>query len=249
MKKNIFILGLIIAFIIFIYLFIQKKESSNKILVIGTNAEYSPFTFVKDDKIVGFDIDIITDVCKHLNKKFIIKDMPFDVLIPEIQRGSINIIAAGMTPTTERENEVLFSQCYFTSDPLVIITPKDRPLTNIEQLKNKNVIVNDGYTADLYLSKFNDINIIRLPNPATAFLALQSGRADAYVTAKSTVSSYFKQNDSNKYEITKIENTEERYALAISKRNANLVPEINNVINTMIQDGTVEKLKEKWGLN
>ncbi|MCF7800070.1 ABC transporter substrate-binding protein [Candidatus Babeliales bacterium] len=250
MKKIFIILSLIVACIFFLYFFIQKKESTPKnILIVGTNAEYSPFTFVKNNTIVGFDIDIITQVCNLLDKKFITKDMPFDILIPEIQRGSIDIIAAGMTPTKQRENEVLFSKCYFTGDPLVIITPKNKSLINIEQLKNKNVIVNDGYTADLYLSKFNNINIIRLPNPATAFLALQSGRADAYVTAKSTVSSYFSQNDSKKYEITEMKNTEEKYALAISRRNADLVPEINNIINSMIQDGTIEKLKEKWGLN
>ena len=67
-------------------------------VIVGTNSEFPPFSFREGDDIIGFDIDVIQEVLKRLNKEIIYKDMPFDALIPEIQVGNIHIIAAGHDP-------------------------------------------------------------------------------------------------------------------------------------------------------
>ena len=243
------ILAISITILFFVYYISNKKniitESTN--LIVGTNAEYQPFTFIKNNKISGFDISLIKKICKKLNKKIELRDLPFDILIPEIQRNSIDIIAAGITPTKERENILCFSKCYFTGDPLVIVSNKNTQLKTIDELIDKNVIVNDGYTADFYISSLQGPRIIRLSNPASAFLALESGKAQAYVAAKSTVTPYLKQYDKS-FILNIIPNTEEKYALAISNKNKALIPQINSYIDQMEKDGTLNKLKEKWGL-
>jgi len=253
MKKGlILIVGLAILGL-FTWFMTQRRTSISKkriedTIIVGTNAEFAPFTFVKNDIVVGFDIDVITEVAKRLGKKIEIKDMPFDILIPEIQRGSIHVIAAGLTPTPKKEKVVRFSTCYFSDDPLTIISLKSNPLRTIEELTDKDVIVNDGYTADFYMSEIKGPNLKRLPTPATAFQALQSGRADAFVTALSTTSPYFRQYGSNQFEITPIKDTEERYAIAVAPSYADLVPLINNVLDAMMKDGTIDQLKKRWEL-
>ena len=81
-----------------------------------------------------------------------------------------------------------------------------------------------------------------------AFLALDADRADAYVAARSTVSPFFKDNEEQKFVTTPIAGTEERYAFAISPKSPELLPLINKVIETIKQDGTLQKLKSKWGI-
>jgi len=248
MKKKVLIFFMLITPIIFWYFTAQKKGNSVDIIVVGTNAEYPPFTFIKNDAIVGFDIDLISEVGKRLGKKVEFRDMPFDVLIPEMQRGSIHIIAAGMTPTPEREKEVMFSQCYFTNDPLVIVAKAHKHITSVEQLNGKDVIVNDGYTADFYMSSLKGPILKRLPTPSVAFLALEADRADAYVVAKSTISPFFKNKEEQKFITTPISGTEERYAFAISPKASMLLPLINKNIEDIKQDGTLKILKDKWGI-
>jgi len=255
MKKIIIIFICLIGFFaVFQYfLRVQRRSLDDKtlagdVVVVGTNAEYSPFSFIEKDTIVGFDIDLIKEICKRLNKKVEIKDMPFDVLIPEMQRGSVQIIAAGMTPTPDRAKEVLFTRCYFTGDPLVIVAPVSNSLTTIDQLKNKKVVVNEGYTADYYMSDIKGPELIRLPTPAAAFLALQVKRAAAYVAARSTVSSFFNQYGTENFTTTPIPNTEEKYALVVSPHSSIGVAELNKLIDAIKDDGTLDKLKKKWGL-
>jgi polar amino acid transport system substrate-binding protein len=249
MNKKILIFFTLVAAVT-IWCFVSKKKGAVvDVVVVGTNAEYPPFTFIKDDKIVGFDIDLICEVGKRLGKKIEFKNMPFDVLVPEMQRGSIHVIAAGMTPKPEREKEVMFTQCYFTDDPLVIVAKANKNITTIEQLNEKTVIVNDGYTADYYMSALKGPNLIRLPNPSSAFLALNSERADAYVTARSTVSWFLKGDEKQNFTMTPIPGTEERYAFAVSKQSSTqLLPLINKIIEDKKNDGTLRKIKNKWGI-
>jgi polar amino acid transport system substrate-binding protein len=249
MNKKILVFIMLVASIMVWYFVAQKKGAWVDVIVVGTNAEYPPFTFIKNDKIVGFDIDLILEVGKRLGKKIEFKDMPFDVLIPEMQRGSIHVIAAGMTPKPAREKEVMFTQCYFTDDPLVIVAKANKNITTIEQLNQKTVIVNDGYTADYYMSSLKGPILIRLPNPASAFLALNSERADAYVTARSTVSWFLKGDEKQNFTTTPIPGTEERYAFVVSpKAPTRLLPLINKIIEDIKQDGTLRKIKDKWGI-
>ena len=219
-------------------------------IVVGTNAEFQPFSFKEGDTITGFDIDVITHVLKRLNKKMILKDMPFDALVPEIQLGNIHIIAAGITPTQERAQRALFTQPHLTGNPLVIISLKDKALTSVEDLTGKTVVVNEGYVADSYMSDQPAVTLLRLSSAAVSdgMLALESGRADAFVTAIHPMKPYFNKYDSNSFSVTPIPATEESSAFAISKHYPELRHYIQVTLDRMEEDGTLNTLKTQWGL-
>ena len=48
-------------------------------------------------------------------------DMAFDSLIPALQSGTIDFIAAGMSVTEERKKNVSFSDDYFESEQVIIV--------------------------------------------------------------------------------------------------------------------------------
>src|SRR5689334_7225030 len=76
----------------------QRDKRQDNTLLVGVNAEFPPFTFIKDGIIVGFDIDLIRAISDQLHLQLILKDMSFDALLPELQLGHIHLIAAGLTP-------------------------------------------------------------------------------------------------------------------------------------------------------
>ena len=220
-------------------------------LIVGTNAEYPPFTF-KDHNgsIVGFDIDIVNEVAKRLNKNIILEDMPFSMLLPKLQSGSLQIIAAGVSPSAEREKQVFLTRPYLTHDPLIIITRADHaPLKSVADLTGREVIVNDGFTADLYLSEFKGPIIKRLPTVGEAFLTLISQRADAFVSARTAVEPFFAQADRSKFNIAQIPEIYDSYVLLISRQYPDLLADVQHALDTMEQDGTIATIKQKWNLS
>jgi len=220
-------------------------------IIVGTNTEYPPFSFKDHDgAIVGFDIDIIKEVGKRLGRTIILQDMSFTILLPKLQSGSLQIVAAGASPSEERASQVFFTKPYLMNDPLVIITRADhKPLTSIADLTGQEVIVNDGFTADLYLSEFKGPIIKRLPAVADAFLTLISQRADAFVSARTSIEPFFEHADRSKFRITEIPAITDSYVLLISRKFPELLTDVQQALDAMEQDGTIATIKQKWNLS
>ena len=252
MKKFSIVMACILIVLLSGYLWRRgvRNHDASDVLVVGTNAEYPPFSFIENDRIVGFDIDIVQEIVRRLGKSIRIQDMPFDLLLPKLQLGDIHLVAAGMTMTPERALRVNFTKPYLAHDPLLIITLASRmPLEQIKDLEGKIVVVNEGYTADVYLSQFNQIMLRRLASPTEAFLALQSGRADAFVAAQSSVQAFFAHHGKDNFRIDPLEAVHDDYALVVSKKYPMLLAQIEEVLGEMQDDGTLQRLKKTWNIN
>ncbi|MDR3646824.1 MAG: ABC transporter substrate-binding protein [Candidatus Babeliales bacterium] len=252
MKKIIFKLlaATIFAAGVFIYFYKSKStlNENQNLLIVGTNASLPPFEYKIDGEIVGFEIDLMNAIGKQLQKEIVFKDMAFDSLLVETQSGRINMIAAAMTPTEQRSRLVFFTKPFLTNDPLVAITLAKESPKSLSDLKGKEVIVNDGYTAESFMAKQEDIILKRLSTPAESFLALLNGRGYAYVSARSAVQPYFDKYDEKKFNILTLD-TSDSYALAVSKSFPVLFEQIQTALNELEKNGTLEALKKKWHLS
>ncbi|MBA3721440.1 MAG: amino acid ABC transporter substrate-binding protein [Parachlamydiaceae bacterium] len=227
--------------------YIFAIKASDNTVIVGTNAEFPPFSYIENKELVGFDIDVAKEVATRLGKKIQFKDMPFDALIPEIILARVDFVAAGMSYTAERAKRVMFTKPYITKDPLVIFSTSKQKF-NLDDLNTKTVIVIEGFTADFFMSSKAGVNLIRLPTQADGFMAIKSGRADAFVTSKSTVDAFFELQDASHFQITILDGTGETCALVVPKNKSNLFVEIQKALDDMENDGMMAKLKAKWKL-
>ena len=231
--------------------FMGHTNSSNQKtdpLIVGIYAAFPPFTFVENEEFVGFEIDLAKEIGKRLYKEVEFKNMPFATLLPSLQLGSLHVVASGLTATPERAQVVLFSEPYVENNPLVILSLKSAPAKTLADLTHKPVLVNEGYTADLYMSNIPGPQLTRLKTVADAFLALKSGRASAFVTAKNTLKPFFDQYGSNEFYVSEIPHTDENTCMAVSPHYPELFKDIKATLATMKEDGSLEHLITKWGL-
>ena len=124
------------------------------------------------------------------------------------------------------------------------------PIRTKELLQNKIIVVNQGYSADNFVSDIDDVEVVRISSPliSTGLMTIDGNQADVYIASKSSLQPFLEKGNKN-YTITPIANTAESSAIAISKKYPQLYSQIQGAITEMIKDGTVEKLKEKWKLN
>ena len=74
----------------------SKKEESKvpDKLIVGTNAEFPPFEYMNDKKQPdGFDIAMIKEIGKRMDKKVEIQNMEFKSLIGAMESESINTVS------------------------------------------------------------------------------------------------------------------------------------------------------------
>ena len=91
----------------------SKMTQEAGVLRVGSETTFPPFEFTEGDKYVGFDVDLSEAIAKKLGLKMEFKSMGFDALIPAVQSGDIDMIAAGINATPEREKALDFSDVYF----------------------------------------------------------------------------------------------------------------------------------------
>ena len=98
-----------------------EDNDAAKVVKLGTNAAFPPFEYVEGKNIVGFDITMGQKIAKNAGLKLEVVDMAFDSLIPALQSGTIDFIAAGMSVNEERKKNVDFSETYFESEQVIIV--------------------------------------------------------------------------------------------------------------------------------
>lgn len=213
---------------------------------VGTSADLYPFEFRdKEGNMVGFDIDFIEAIAREAQVSFEIRDMPFDLLIPEMQVNNIDIIAASLTPTAKKAEQMHFTTSYLDADPYVIVSQAENPITTIEQFAHKIVAVAEGYTADSYVSCMKNVQALRLPTVADTVLAVENGRADALVTASNAVAQL---KGKRELVVTEIPGKFEDTALGISFSQPELYELVNKAVIKLKQNGFIAELKKKWGI-
>lgn len=254
MNIKTFFLILIALFFtsIFYKKYYVKSLKNPNILTVGTSADYPPYEFIdiKTSKIIGFDIDVIKAVANHLNKKIVIKDMPFTSLVFGLLAGEVDVIAAGMSPNSRRSKFVLFTDTYLTADYFVVVSKKDVFVPkSLADLKGKQVVVNTGYTAEAFMAKQEGVHLIRLKDIALGLVALQSGSADAFVCTNSVLKNILqKKNNVDQFAVLPLYGTGDDCSFAVKKDNTSLANQINEALAVMHQNGTLEQLKIKWNL-
>ncbi|MDX8336185.1 transporter substrate-binding domain-containing protein [Candidatus Cetobacterium colombiensis] len=237
--KGIFII--LLAIIIFSCGKKEEKITNNRVFVIGTNAEYPPFEYLENGKIVGLDAEIIETIFQKLGYKYNWVNMEFGGLISALQTGKIDMIIAGMSITPERSKMVKFTSPYLTSK-VAVITNKKNPIKNMNDLENKKYGAELGTTKENTAKNIPGSIVIPYQNNTSALLALKNNQIDGIVLDESVANEYVK-NNSDLLLVGVLEG--EPKAIALGKNEIDY-DKINETLIELVNDGTIEKLKEKY---
>lgn len=242
MLKNSILKLIMISAIIFIAIIGCEKE--NKKLYVGTNAEFEPFEYREGENIVGFDIELIGEISKLINKDIEVEDMAFDGLLPALQTKKIDLIIAGMTATEERKKFVNFSESYYKSQQAIVVNKDENGINNFDNLIGKEVGVVLGYTGDIIVSEMANVKVQRYNATSEAIMALKSKKVQAVVLDYEPAKNYSAQNPELK--LIETDSQSEEYAIAIRKEDTQLLNDINKALATLKENGTYEALLNKY---
>lgn len=214
---------------------------------VGTSAGFPPFEYVEDGEIVGFDIDLMKAIGEEMGFDVEFEDIAFDSLIPALKTGNIDVVAAGMTITEQRENTVDFTNSYYSADQSIIV--KEESGKNISVLYGDNDIsVQTGTTGDLWVTenlKDQGIltgNVKRYDTFVLCVSDLVNGNVDAVVLDSPVAQRYAEMRP---VEIVGVIVTGENYGLAVNEGNAELLEKLNEGLRRIRENGKMNELIAK----
>ena len=227
---------------------VETIKENGKVIMM-TNAEFEPFEFKDGDAFAGIDIEISQKIADELGVELEISDIAFDSLIPSLNAGKADFIAAGMTATEDRRKNVDFSNSYFNASQSIIVL-KDSAIAGRADLNDKVVGVQQGTTGDVYCTNedgSSDVKVKevrRYPKGMDAVSDLIAGRLDAVVIDDFPATKLVEKNADK---IMKLEEalTEEEYAIALPK-GSDLTEVVNKVIDDLNSSGEMDKIVSQY---
>ncbi|NTU79825.1 MAG: basic amino acid ABC transporter substrate-binding protein [Chloroflexales bacterium] len=222
-------------------------------ILIGTDAAYPPFESVDptSDKIVGFDVDLMTEIAKLINIQPEFQNAAFDTIFAALQQKQFDAVMSAATITEERAKIVAFSEPYIEVGQLVVTLAGNKKITSYADLASAGAVGvqtgTTGETAALEEGKVPDANLKRYQTIDLAFADLLNNAIDAVVADGPTVGNYVSQPKyADTLQIVGDAFTTESYGIAVQQEDTKLLSAINAALAKLKADGTIDQLKEKY---
>jgi polar amino acid transport system substrate-binding protein len=225
-------------------------------LMIGTEAAYVPYEFVKDGKIIGYDPDIIDIMVKNLGVKADIIDTAWAGIIPSLYANKFDCIISAMTITKERAEKVLFSMPYAEATNVILLRADEDRIKIADDLSGKVIGVQLGSAAagiiKVFEAKLKDAGkpgfaeVKQYEHYPEAYQDLLNKRVDAVVNSKSTMLVVMHDAPGKFKMISGITDITAYFGMAFRKKDASLRDFVNTQLAALKGDGTLAKLQEKW---
>lgn len=222
---------------------IAKITNTEGKLIWATNAEFPPYEYIEDGKVVGIDNEIANYIGEKLGLEVECENMNFDSVLAAVQSGKADLGLAGMTVREDRLQAVNFSDTYVKSSQVIIVR-NDSDIANVDGLKDKTVGVQTGTTGDIYVSDEEGVKVERYNKGAEAVQALAQGKIDAVVIDEQPAKAFVEATEGIKILDEKF--TDEEYAIAINKKNDELLKKVNEALAEMKENGKLDEIISKY---
>jgi polar amino acid transport system substrate-binding protein len=219
-------------------------------LVCGVLATDEPMSFVDPQTrtIIGYEVDLCRVIARKIGVTATIKQIAVGARIPELQQGRVDILAATLTHTREREAVIAFSLTTFVTGQKVMVR-RDSGITTLAQLAGKKVVTVKGGTQEPNMLKaVPSVNIVTFETAPQALVALEQHKAAGFVNDEiSILDAYAKLGPVQKdYFILPQSISTEAVALGLRKGEPALKAVVDAALRDLETSGEAEKLFFKW---
>jgi polar amino acid transport system substrate-binding protein len=214
-------------------------------LIAGVKFDTPPFGFLDEkNEPVGFDLDIVRGIAKRIGVPVEFVKVTSPTRIPLLVSGNVDLSAASMTHTQERDKTIDFSITYYTGAQSLIV-PKSSSIHGLKDLAGKQVSVQQGTTLEKNIAQVApQAKVVAFKDYNSAWLALVQGRVDA-LTGSMNILQGFKKNDPN-FIILADRFSVEPFGIGVRQGDSSLRDAINIALIDMWKSGEYTELYRKW---
>lgn len=232
---------------------IELPDLEGRVITVAVENVYPPFNFLTDDdEVMGWDYDVMAEICERLNCVAELIETSWDGMIIAVSTGELDMAANGITITDERKEIVDFSDGYVTLTQVFLVRADDDRFTTIEEfLADESLFIGVNPATTNYDTAVSllgdDENSPRLLviDQDVAVQALLAGDVDA-VVVDGLVGERYVESYPDDLALIDEEITAPEELGFVFPLGSDLVEPINLALESMRQDGTLDDLNSYW---
>jgi polar amino acid transport system substrate-binding protein len=233
----------------------ELPDLNGRTIVAVTENAYTPLNFAdpKTGEGIGWEYDAFNEIAKRLNAKVDWKLSSWDTMIQSVREGQFDVGMDGITINDERKKQVDFSDPYMVSEQFMLVRGDESRFTDAKSFAgNKDLLVGaQAGTTNFYVAVYNVLDgdeknprIKLFDTFGASVQALKSGDVDTVLMDKTSASGYMGASPDS-FKIVGGPLGTEEFGF-IFKQGSDLVGPVNAAIASMKEDGTIDKLNQKW---
>ena len=228
----------------------DKKDSDETVTVV-TAGTGEPYSLLADDGTwTGIDAEMWDEIEKRTGWKVELKQAAFDALWGELDTERADVAANCFAVKAERTDKYNATIPYY-GDAQCVIVNDDSSYKTVDDLKGQVVGCTNGQAAQTIienLAKEKGFEVKLYEDSAVGMNDLKLGRIAAYANTTTNVNAFTHNNEDANFRFfdENLMANNVAYFLPKTERGDKLTEELNDVIQDMLDDGTVAKITEKW---
>ncbi|MGV2989919.1 amino acid ABC transporter substrate-binding protein [Vibrio sp. E150_011] len=226
----------------------QAAYAATQEVKVGMSGRYFPFTFVKQDKLQGFEVDLWDEIARRNDYNVEYVTASFSGLFGLLDTGRIDTISNQITITDERKAKFLFADPYVVDGAQITVRKGNDSIQGIDDLAGKTVAVNLGSNFEQLLRSYDKDEKINIKTYDTGIehdVAL--GRADAFVMDRLSALELIKKTGLPlQLAGEPFETIENAWPFVNNEKGLVLQQDVNTALAAMRADGTLASISEKW---
>jgi len=212
--------------------------------IYATSPDFPPFESLDDnDTVIGIEPDLLALICGELGLTAEPYSIDFDSALAAPNAGKADAVVSGVTVKEERKAMMDFTIPYVTIVQGVVF--KTGADINMDNIGTKMIGVQSGTTGQIEaVDRYGEDHVTAYDKYSLAFQALQNDQIDCIMVDDMVGKSYVKTIPG--LEIISSGFDPEEFAFGLAKGNDELLAAINEQLQKLIDDGTVEAIILKW---
>ena len=228
----------------------EGGETEAEVINPGTAPGFPPFEYTEESELVGFDIDLAEAAIERAGYQMgEWTELEFDSLIPSLTQGNIDMVAAAMTITADRDETIDFSDPYYEANQSVLVSEEsDLNPESLDDLTGLIVGSQSGTTGEEEVDglvedgTITEENTRQYDNYTLAVGDLESGNVDAIILDIPVAENFA---DSRAVTVSFEIETGESYGFGFQQGDSN-IEAINDALQEIQDDGTYDDLVTEY---
>ncbi len=221
---------------------------SAKTLRCATFADVPPFASpdLKTREMAGFDVDLCNAIAKQLGVTAEVKPVSVEARVPEVKLGRVDITVANLAYTQSRAEQIQFSDPYYLAKEMLIVPADDQGQTKAD-FAGQRIASTKGSTSEMSI-KLNKSEPLTFQDTASAYLAVQQGKARGMVANTMTTTKFVNESQTKGKKMKMIQDPMlfQPIGIGMAKDQPALTAKINEALHALDEAGEINKIWDKW---
>lgn len=215
---------------------------------IAGESALPPFSFENESgDLTGINIDLMEEIARYNGVEFEYIPMGMPEAEKALMQGTIDAIV-GSTYSTEKVNQLDFTQSYFTmSQSIIIPSKRKKDIHTLTDLRDSHIVLDYNTPVISTFLNMRNTNLTTVSNQYSGILTLLNNRADVFIGNKWTADFYLKKFRQEKNYIILDEVIEPAdYTIAVKKGNQTLLFMMDNTLTELKANRKIDGIIDKW---